>query len=106
MTYSPTGVKSAETGERFPPLTHSASELALPIWLHHVRRRKKVMWIRFRSPWATYTLVVFVYDLNFRRPSIEICELRNFRFGNIASRKDKITSGITDVGLPVPPGGE
>ena len=36
---------------------------------------KKVTWIRFRSPWATDTLVAFVYEITFQRYSIEICEM-------------------------------
>ena len=33
-TYSAFGVENAETGERFPPLTHSALKLTLLVWLH------------------------------------------------------------------------
>ena len=101
MTYSPTGVKSAETGERFPPLTHSASKLALLVWLHlgpwyvptivsfcyRVKTcwEKKVTWIRFRSPWATDTIssIFFIFG----RCSIEICEMRYLGFGNMAPRR-------------------
>ena len=46
--YSAFGVKNAETGERFSPLTHSASKLALLVWLH-------------LGPWYVPTIVSFCY---------------------------------------------